>query len=491
MRSVPHCPEIGVLVKKCLLLLVPLALFAQVQVDTVIRLPHRPSPDFYLRTVAYLPELNKLYVAYDPDRYYVVDCSTYQVVDSIWADTYGGAYYAWNWRRLKLYALNAAYSDSTLVIDAAADTIIRRLGVYYRTPSQVYLSDVDQLYRAADDTLYAFDGATDSVVRRKTLGWANSNASWDSAGRKLYVGQGTAKELYVYDYIADSVLKVIDVSGVSGMQPDALLFNQACHKAYLAPFQIEPWDSNVGIIDTERDTMVGVLSMRMSGGLHDQAAVDDRDNKVYLADGHDLYTPGTLWVVDCATDSVLREVEYGQGAARHLRWVPWSNRLYFANRVSNTSYLQVLDCRTDSFIGTQVLPNSGRIQDIQLDPVHERIFVVGVDTFDIYVLRDTGYGVAEDKPAMPRLASGLHLQPMPGWYDIRYSTASPCRVDLSVYDLMGREVRRLVADMQFAGQHSVVWNCTDGNRTAVARGVYFIRLDTPGFRSVKKAVVTR
>ena len=440
-----------------------------------------------MRTAAYLPELNKLYVASDPDRYYVVDCSTYQVVDSIWADTYGGAYYSWNWHRLKLYALNAAYSDSTLVIDAAADTIIRRLGVYYRMPSQVYLSDVDQLYRAADDTLYAFDGATDSVVRRKTLGWANSNAEWDSAGRKLYVGQGTAKKLYVYDYVADSVLKVIDVRGVSGMQPDALLFSYACHKAYLAPFQIEPWNSNVGIIDTERDTMVGVLPMRMWGGLHDRAAVDERDNKVYLADDGD-----TLWVVDCATDSLLRKVEHGHpGSAWSLRWVPWSNRLYFTISRGSSSYLQVLDCRTDSFVGTQVLLNSGIIHDIQLDPVHQRIFVVGVDTFDIYVLRDTGYGVAESRPAGLRPSSGLQVRTMPGWFDVRYTLVSPCPVDLSVYDLTGREVKRLVAEKQPAGQHSVVWNCQDRDGRLVARGVYFIRLDTPGFRSVKKAVVTR
>ncbi len=473
---------------KKLLLFVPLALCAQVQVDTVIRLPRRPSPDFYLRTVAYLPELNKLYVAYDPDRYYVVDCSTYQVVDSIWADTYGGAYYAWNWRRLKLYALNAAYADSTLVIDAAADTIIRRLGVYYRMPSQVYLSDVDRLYRAADDTLYAFDGATDSVVRRKTLGGSNSNAEWDSAGRKLYVGQGTDKKLYVYDYVADSVLKVIDVRSVTGMQPDALLFSYACHKAYLAPFQIEPWNSNVGIIDTERDTLVGVLPVRMWGGLHRRSAVDERDGKVYFAASDD----DTLWVVDCATDSVLRKVEHGQtGGARLLRWVPWSNRLYFAINVGGSSYLQILDCRTDTFVGSQVLLNSGKIQDIQLDPVHQRIFVVGVDTFDIYVLRDTGYGVAEEKPSLPPMASGLHLQPMPGWFDIRYSIALPCRVDLSVYDLMGREVKRLVAEKQPAGQHSVVWNCQDHDGRFVARGVYFIRLDTPAVRNVRKVVVTR
>ncbi len=472
---------------KKLLLLVPLVLCAQVQVDTVIRLPHRPFPDFHLRTAAYLPELNKLYVAYDPDRYYVVDCSTYQVVDSIWADTYSGAYYAWNWRRLKLYALNAAYADSTLVIDAAADTIIRRLGVYYRMPSQVYLSDVDRLYRAADDTLYAFDGATDSVVGRKTLGWANSNAEWDSAGRKLYVGQGLDKKLYVYDYVADSVLKVIDVRSVSGMQPDALVFSHACHRAYLAPFQIEPGSTNVGIIDTERDTMVGVLPIQMWGGLHGQAAVDERDGKVYLAASDD-----TLWVVDCATDSVLSKIEHGQtGGARLLRWVPWSNRLYFAINVGGSSYLQILDCGTDSFVGSQVLLNSGKIQDIQLDPVHQRIFVVGVDTFDIYVLRDTGYGVEEVKPAAPHLASGLRLQPMSSGYDIGYSIASSCRVDLSVYDLMGREVRRLVAEKQSAGQHSVVWDCENDRGSPIARGVYFVRLDSPGFRAVKKAVVTR
>jgi hypothetical protein len=470
---------------KKLLLLVPLALSAQVQVDTVIRFPH--SSQNYLRTAAYLPEINKLYVAYDPDRYYVVDCSTYQVVDSIWANTYSGAYYAWNWRRQKLYALDAGYVDSTLVIDAAADTIIRWLHVCYRMPSQVYLSDVDRLYKAANETLYAFDGITDSVVRRKTLGGSNSNAEWDSAGRKLYVGQGTNKKLYVYDYVADSVLKVIDVSGVSGMQPDALLFSYACHKAYLAPFQIEPWNSNVGIIDTERDTLVGVLPMRMWGGLHRRSAVDERDGKVYLADYDD-----TLWVVDCATDSVLRKVEHGQtGGARLLRWVPWSNRLYFAINVGGSSYLQVLDCRTDSFVGTQVLLNSGSIRDIQLDPVHQRIFVVGVDTFDIYVLRDTGYGVAEAKPAGPRPSSGLQVQMMPGWFDVRYTLAAPCRVDLSVYDLTGREVRRLVAEKQSAGQHSVVWNCTDGNGTAVARGVYFIRLDTPAVRDVRKVVITR
>ena len=229
--------------KKLLLLLVPLALFAQVQVDTIIRLPHYPDPAPYgsvLRTAAYLPELNKLYVAVDTGRYYVVDCSTYQVVDSLSTEMYGGADYDWNWRRQKLYTLVRGTMSSTLVIDAAADTIIRLLHVCFEMPSQVYLSDVDRLYKASVETLYAFDGATDSVVRRVTLGGNSTNASWDSADRKLYVGQGNQMELYVYNYVADSVMKVIDVRGVSASQPDDLLFDKACHKAYLAPSKGNP-----------------------------------------------------------------------------------------------------------------------------------------------------------------------------------------------------------------------------------------------------------
>jgi len=60
-----------------------------------------------------------------------------------------------------------------------------------------------------------------------------------------------------------------------------------------------------------------------------------------------------------------------------------------------------------------------------------------------------------------------------------------------VYDLMGREVRQLVAKEQSAGQHSAIWNGTDRSGAAVARGVYFVRLDASGSAQVKKAVVTR
>jgi hypothetical protein len=39
--------------------------------------------------------------------------------------------------------------------------------------------------------------------------------------------------------------------------------------------------------------------------------------------------------------------------------------------------------------------------------------------------------------------------------------------------------------------YSVTWDSRDNRGRQVARGVYFYCLDTPGFRAVKKAVVTR
>jgi len=41
------------------------------------------------------------------------------------------------------------------------------------------------------------------------------------------------------------------------------------------------------------------------------------------------------------------------------------------------------------------------------------------------------------------------------------------------------------------GTYSVNWDTKDSRGRQVPHGVYFCRLDTPGFRDVKKAVVAR
>ena len=74
---------------------------------------------------------------------------------------------------------------------------------------------------------------------------------------------------------------------------------------------------------------------------------------------------------------------------------------------------------------------------------------------------------------------------------IEYSLRSPGRVDLSVYDVSGRLVRKVVDGVQPAGLHKTSWKgCNqDGRRSA--SGVYFVRLSTAERAKTLKFVVVR
>jgi len=469
-------------VKKLLLVLVPLTVLAQVEIDTVIRLP------VGLRQGAYLQDLNKLYLnTRAEDQYLVLDCSTYQLKAQIpveGADFYTCSY---NWRRQKLYVTFAEGPESTLVIDAAGDSILRWLDVYREFRNDVYLSDLDVRFKPAVDTLYEYECDADTIIRRWPIHctWG----SWDSVHHKLYVGQGSHRKLYVYDYLADSCLKVIDVSAIYARMPDACVFSYNYHRAYVAHGRFDMVSDEVGIIDTERDTLIRVLPVKLEEGVYSHVAVDQRDGKAYIAS-----YPDTMWVVNCATDSVLKKFECGEGGRMDLciRWVPWSNRIYVLNYLWGDSKLVVIDCNTDSVIVSGMSLGSS-CYDIQLDPVHRRVFAIGApDTNSVCVLRDTGYAAVEtpkidDVP----VASGLQARMASGECDIQYSLAAPGRVELSVYDQLGREVRQLVAEQQAAGRHLVTWDCRDSSGHRVSGGVYFIQLRSPAVNDEQKVVVTR
>jgi hypothetical protein len=91
-----------------------------------------------------------------------------------------------------MYAQVSSGSNGvTLVIDADADTIIKRLPG--TGGGSVYASGFDLLYRGSHDSLFAYDGASDTAVRRIASpieGYGVGPSGWDSVGRKLYVAMG-------------------------------------------------------------------------------------------------------------------------------------------------------------------------------------------------------------------------------------------------------------------------------------------------------------
>ena len=72
---------------------------------------------------------------------------------------------------------------------------------------------------------------------------------------------------------------------------------------------------------------------------------------------------------------------------------------------------------------------------------------------------------------------------------VQFSTASAGAVTLSVHDLAGRLVRRLVATPQAQGAHEVMWDRHDQAGRSVAPGLYLYRLATPEGSSTGRVVV--
>jgi len=64
-------------------------------------------------------------------------------------------------------------------------------------------------------------------------------------------------------------------------------------------------------------------------------------------------------------------------------------------------------------------------------------------------------------------------------------------VEISIYDVAGRLVRRLVDGRRDAGSYRVQWNGVDGNGAHVASGVYFYRMRSGTFSATRKMVLLK
>ncbi|MBN2355766.1 T9SS type A sorting domain-containing protein [candidate division KSB1 bacterium] len=102
------------------------------------------------------------------------------------------------------------------------------------------------------------------------------------------------------------------------------------------------------------------------------------------------------------------------------------------------------------------------------------------------------YAVSAGFFAMQGITTGIESQPaaVPETYElkqnypnpfnpetvIRYSLPAPAQVELSIHDIRGHLVRRLVSSLQPAGTQTVCWNGCDDCGRRVATGLYFYRL---------------
>jgi len=87
--------------------------------------------------------------------------------------------------------------------------------------------------------------------------------------------------------------------------------------------------------------------------------------------------------------------------------------------------------------------------------------------------------------------SGNYPNPFNPTTTIAFDMAVSGHVVVEVFNIRGQRVRVLVSDVLGAGRHSVVWNGDDATGRVVGSGVYFYRMTTGGYSSVRKMLLMK
>ena len=74
---------------------------------------------------------------------------------------------------------------------------------------------------------------------------------------------------------------------------------------------------------------------------------------------------------------------------------------------------------------------------------------------------------------------------------ISYSLPEAAKVRLTVYNVLGRKVKKIVDEYQTAGSKTVHWDGKDESGSEVASGIYFYRLDAGRYIETKKMVLMK
>ncbi len=69
---------------------------------------------------------------------------------------------------------------------------------------------------------------------------------------------------------------------------------------------------------------------------------------------------------------------------------------------------------------------------------------------------------------------------------IRFDVPKDSHVSIQIYDLQGRLVKDLVADVKPAGAHSIVWDATNNQMAKVSSGLYYIKMVAGDYHNVKR-----
>ena len=74
---------------------------------------------------------------------------------------------------------------------------------------------------------------------------------------------------------------------------------------------------------------------------------------------------------------------------------------------------------------------------------------------------------------------------------LRYDLPENGHVNITIYDMLGREVKTLINQTQDAGYRSIIWDATNDYGKPVSAGIYLYQIHTGEFVQTKKMVLLK
>ena len=102
-----------------------------------------------------------------------------------------------------------------------------------------------------------------------------------------------------------------------------------------------------------------------------------------------------------------------------------------------------------------------------------------------------GDGTLDNEQPVEFSLSANYPNPFNPTTTIDYSIATAGDVSIVVYDMMGREVKSLVADFSTPGSYSVVWDATNNEGLSVSAGMYVYKMISSDFVEVNKMLLVK
>ena len=101
--------------------------------------------------------------------------------------------------------------------------------------------------------------------------------------------------------------------------------------------------------------------------------------------------------------------------------------------------------------------------------------------------------VPSDDPSTPSsfTLSQNYPNPFNATTEIRFSLARASDVTLTIYNLLGQEVKTLVNGRTSAGEHRVAWDGTDASGKPCGTGVYLYQLQTTDASQSRKMLLLK